>query len=249
MASISLPFPPSWLQAVAIRVWVGRKAGSVGLSGAVVRLVVLAGIAVAIPALADVRAGVGGVGRIDHWRAYSSAATRESPTGFAYDGRFRAYDADALSRAAGPPSRALGATASLLAEDSSPRLARPDLVAAEGGLDAVAAARGGELQSLLPAGSAGRVTMGVGIGRDAAGGLRTVIGTSEANGYLRPAVRAAIQAGEEVAPGLGHAEQDILAYMLENEISPLTVGAGRPICPICAGEIRGAGASAATPLK
>lgn len=70
--------------------------------------------------------------------------------------------------------------------------------------------------------------MGVGIGRDSGGGLRTVVGTSEPNGYLGPGVRSAIQEGEEIAPGLGHAEQDVLDYMQQNGIAPIAVGAGRP---------------------
>jgi filamentous hemagglutinin len=61
--------------------------------------------------------------------------------------------------------------------------------------------------------------MGVGIGQDAEGNLRTVVGTSEPNGYLRPGVT--LNPGEELAPGLGHAEPDILAYMEANEIDPL----------------------------
>lgn len=104
-------------------------------------------------------------------------------------------------------------------------------------------------QDLLPRGSAGRVTMGVGIGEDELGGLRTVIGTSEPGGYLRPDVGAAIRNGEEVATGAGHAEQSILDCMSANGIRPLTVAAGRPICPNCAGEIFNSSASPATPLK
>lgn len=42
-----------------------------------------------------------------------------------------------------------------------------------------AASRARQLQDALPAGSQGRVTMGVGVGRDAQGGVRTVVGTSE----------------------------------------------------------------------
>ncbi len=116
-------------------------------------------------------------------------------------------------------------------------------------LEQQAASRATELQDLLPAGSRGRVTMGVGKGIDETGTVRTVIGTSEPNGYLRPAVRAAVTEDEEVAGGLGHAEDDIVSYMSGNGIEPITVGAGRPICPSCAQTIEGAGASPATPLK
>jgi filamentous hemagglutinin len=91
--------------------------------------------------------------------------------------------------------------------------------------------------------------MGVGKGTDASGKVKTVIGTSEPNGYLRPAVRAAIREDEEIAGGFGHAEQNIVSYMSQNGIKPITVGAGRPICPPCAQTIEGVAASPATPLK
>jgi filamentous hemagglutinin len=91
--------------------------------------------------------------------------------------------------------------------------------------------------------------MGVDEGVDASGATRTVIGTSEANGYLRPGVRETIRPGEEVAPGAGHAETSILDYMKANGISPGQVGAGRPICPACAAAIDDAGALPRGPLK
>lgn len=105
------------------------------------------------------------------------------------------------------------------------------------------------LQESLPEACKGRVTMAVGIGQDSSNELRTVIGTSEPNGYLRPSVRSALQGGEELAPGLSHAERDIVGYMRYNDIRPITVGAGRPICPACADAINDAGATPATPLK
>jgi len=60
--------------------------------------------------------------------------------------------------------------------------------------------------------------MGVGVGRDGAGNTRTVVGTSEPNGYLRPGV--SLNPGEELATGPGHAEASILDYMSRNSISP-----------------------------
>ncbi|TMK28027.1 MAG: RHS repeat-associated core domain-containing protein, partial [Actinobacteria bacterium] len=54
-----------------------------------------------------------------------------------------------------------------------------------------------ELREALPMRSRGRVTMGVGVGRDADGTLRVVVGTNEPNGYLRPGV--SLQEGEELA--------------------------------------------------
>lgn len=89
--------------------------------------------------------------------------------------------------------------------------------------------------------------MGVGVGEDASGGLRTVVGTSEPNGYLRPGV--SLNPGEELATGGGHAEASILDYMSTNGIRPLTVGAGRPICPACASLLDRAGVIPATALK
>ncbi|MFI7603243.1 RHS repeat-associated core domain-containing protein [Actinoplanes sp. NPDC049681] len=110
-------------------------------------------------------------------------------------------------------------------------------------------ARAAELQEALPAASRGRVTMGVGEGVDASGTTRTVIGTSEPNGYLRPGVRDMVRPGEEVATGTGHAEANILDYMKANGITPGQVGAGRPICPACASAIENAGARPGSPLK
>ncbi|ASW54356.1 polymorphic toxin-type HINT domain-containing protein [Plantactinospora sp. KBS50] len=109
--------------------------------------------------------------------------------------------------------------------------------------------RAAERQNALPAGSQGRVTMGVGEGVDASGATRTVVGTSEANGYLRPGVRDMIRPGEEVATGPGHAETSILDYMKANGITPGKIGAGRPICPACAVAIDEAGAVPGSPLK
>jgi len=89
--------------------------------------------------------------------------------------------------------------------------------------------------------------MGVGVGRDSAGNVRTVVGTSEPNGYLRPGVT--LRPGEELASGTGHAEVDIIEYMTRQGISPTTVGAGRPICPACASVLDDLGVWPATPLK
>ena len=118
------------------------------------------------------------------------------------------------------------------------------------GADDVAGAtarRADELQGALPEGAQGRVTMGVGAGRDAQGNLRTVVGTSEPRGYLRPGVT--LRPGEELARGFGHAEDDIVSYMLRNDISPLSVSAGRPICPRCGRLIGGAGARPGSRLR
>lgn len=114
-------------------------------------------------------------------------------------------------------------------------------------LATAARSRADELQSALPVGSRGRVTMGVGVGVDSRGNVRTVVGTSEPNGYLRPGV--SLRPGEELAASFGHAEDDIIAYMRANGIEPISVAAGRPICPNCADLIDGAGAHPGSPLK
>jgi RHS repeat-associated protein len=118
--------------------------------------------------------------------------------------------------------------------------------AGAGDLSAAARARAEELQSQLPAGSQGRVTMAVGMGRDAEGNVQTIVGTSEPDGYLRPGVT--LNPGEVMATGAGHAEVSII-----NEFGPFTdpfyIGAGRPICPDCASAIEGSGATPASPLR
>jgi hypothetical protein len=61
--------------------------------------------------------------------------------------------------------------------------------------------------------------------------MRTVVGTSETNGYLRAGVT--LNPGEELAIGAGHAERSILDYMGDNGIEPWWIAAGRPICGPC----------------
>lgn len=100
---------------------------------------------------------------------------------------------------------------------------------------AAANSRALTLQELLPEGhTRNRVTMGAAVVEDAHGNRFVVIGTSEPNGYLRPEVRAAIEPGEVVASGIGHAEQNIVRHCQANGWNAITVGAGRPICPDCA---------------
>ena len=110
-----------------------------------------------------------------------------------------------------------------------------------------AASRAEEMQAQLPAGSRGRVTMGAGVLRDGGGNEIRVISTSEPRGYLRPGVTA--QPGEIVVKGTGDAEADIVAYAAEHGYDVVAIGAGRPICPACAGAIAGSGGSPATPLR
>jgi hypothetical protein len=60
-----------------------------------------------------------------------------------------------------------------------------------------------------------------------------------------------LQPGEELAKGKGrHAEENVLAYMKDNGITPEWVAAGRPICTgRCAPAIQQAGAQPASPVK
>lgn len=87
--------------------------------------------------------------------------------------------------------------------------------------------------------------MGVGSGVDASGQVRTVVGTSEPGGYLRP--RVSLNPWEELATGTEHTESSILNYMSDNGIEPNQIAAGRPICSSCADAINEAGANPASP--
>ncbi|MFI5492374.1 FG-GAP-like repeat-containing protein [Actinoplanes sp. NPDC051859] len=110
------------------------------------------------------------------------------------------------------------------------------------------AKRAADLQKSVPENSRGRITMAYGVGKDAAGKTRKVVGTSEKNGYLRPGVK--LKRGEEMAKGTGHAEENVLTHMRENGITPEWVAAGRPICRgRCAPAIEAAGARPASPVK
>jgi hypothetical protein len=110
-----------------------------------------------------------------------------------------------------------------------------------------AGARSQERYGAISAGARDHVTMAVGTGIDEQGALRTVIGTSEEGGYLRPGVM--LNDGEDLATGFGHAERDVLDFMNGNSIDAWVVGATRPICPECAAAIEDSGAEPATPLR
>jgi hypothetical protein len=91
--------------------------------------------------------------------------------------------------------------------------------------------------------------MAVGIGRDLEGNLRTVVGASAPGGYLREGV--ILKEGEELARGNSDTERNILSYMSAglDPIKPISVSAGRPICPECAEAIANAGATVASELR
>ena len=82
---------------------------------------------------------------------------------------------------------------------------------------------------------------------DAAGNLRTLIGTSELRGYIRAPMRGLIQPGDTVVRGTGHAEADIVSYAIAQGLKLIGIGATRDICPACAADIAAAGADVATP--
>lgn len=117
----------------------------------------------------------------------------------------------------------------------------------------IARVRARQLQQMLPRIERERFkTIAVGIGRDSRGVLRLVIGINNKNGTLPRSLAAAIgRSGETVATGMGagHAEVQILRWMLVNRWRPVTVGAGRPICAECADAIARSGATAASALK
>jgi len=89
--------------------------------------------------------------------------------------------------------------------------------------------------------------MAVGLAEDTSGVQQVLIGTSEPMGYLRSGIT--LNSGEILAPGLGHAEEDIVNFSQQNGFYLLEVGATRPICPYCASLIEDAGAIPVTPLK
>jgi RHS repeat-associated protein len=95
----------------------------------------------------------------------------------------------------------------------------------------------------------GRITIAVGVAEDAGGTPRTLIGTSEPGGYIRPPMRSLIGPEDIVVRGTGHAEADIVAFCQANGWNLIGIGATRPVCPACAAEIAGTGAAVATPLK
>jgi len=101
-----------------------------------------------------------------------------------------------------------------------------------------------------------RITLAVGVGKDAQGRLKLIVGSSERNGYMRPGVRQVLSERKiEVAKGSrgeglsGHAERQVLEHMRRQGLKPITIGASRPICLKCQSAIRRAGATFATRIK
>jgi filamentous hemagglutinin len=112
-----------------------------------------------------------------------------------------------------------------------------------GALSAVA--RTAMLREAIPAAQKGRITMAVGLAKDANGKRQLLISTSER--YFRGSVKR--RPGEIRLQGTGHAETDILNFARQNDLKLLEIGATRPICPSCAARIKRVGAKIVTPLK
>jgi hypothetical protein len=58
-----------------------------------------------------------------------------------------------------------------------------------------------------------------------------------------------LEPDEELARGTGHAEANIIDHMRDNQVTPATIGAGRPICSPCEERLSSANAQPATELK
>jgi hypothetical protein len=108
--------------------------------------------------------------------------------------------------------------------------------------------RAAELAEMIPEAQQGRVTMAAGLARDPEPGeLVKLIGTSEPNGRIR--VGVILESDEVVAPGVSHAEQDIVAYARANGLQVIEIAATRPICPNCIVTTFEAGGLPLGPLK
>ena len=112
-----------------------------------------------------------------------------------------------------------------------------------------AEARAAQLAEQIPAGSRGRITMAAGLARDAEGNLVKLIGTSEANGYLRPGVTLFEDEVMVAGPRFSHAENDIASYVQANGWTLIETAATRPICPACMGATYAAGGVPLGPLR
>lgn len=91
--------------------------------------------------------------------------------------------------------------------------------------------------------------MSAGVLEDAAGNRMVVIGTSEANGYLRRVCARLCNRVRLFVSGTRHAEQNIVAWAQENGYQVISVGAGRPHCPVCVETVTSAGGSTASPRR
>ena len=103
------------------------------------------------------------------------------------------------------------------------------------------------LHENLPAFGQTKSTTAVLVAEDEAGTLQTIVGHSE--DAVPAAIRKAMPQGWIPARGAGHAEVTALNEARKRGYTPLRIGASRPICPGCAGEITSSGAVPVSPLK
>ena len=85
----------------------------------------------------------------------------------------------------------------------------------------------------------------MGVARDNQGNLHYIVGSSEGS-YLRAGV--SLNPGEILAPGSGHAEENIIREAQQQGWQIITIGAGRDPCPYCADNLFNAGGTPATPI-
>lgn len=92
-------------------------------------------------------------------------------------------------------------------------------------------ARVGELRAALPAAQRGRITMAVAVAEDSIGVRNVLVATSEPRGYLRPG--AALRQGETVVGGTAHAEANIIAHAVANNLAgDRNWGNKASLCPL-----------------
>jgi RHS repeat-associated protein len=93
-------------------------------------------------------------------------------------------------------------------------------------------------------------TMAYGLARDGSGKIVKIVGNNGSqNGYIRPGVRKILAPDEIIASGREDAEMNVLMYMKQNNLEPITIGATRPVCDNCAMSLSFEGVMIATPLK
>jgi len=113
----------------------------------------------------------------------------------------------------------------------------------------IAHRRSTELQQAIPANTRGRITMSAGVVENPDGTRQVLIGSSEPGTYLRPGVPQALEPGETVVSGVGHAEEKIVKDAIANGQKVIAVGAGRPHCRSCVNWITNAGGGTASPRR
>ncbi len=109
------------------------------------------------------------------------------------------------------------------------------------------ALRARQLAAPLGAVTRDKTTVAVARVANADGSLSTLVGSSEK--VLRPAQRAALNAGEQAVTGAGHAEATVLQAAQQSGQRVLGVGASRPMCTGCQEAVRETGARVAGAVR